>query len=85
MLDEVKIAKIKLVAKTHAIIDDNKLAIETLKNNVKRLEEKRDNEDNIILQRMYNKDIIRNQQHIIDMLKEISEYYEEIEELNKEV
>ena len=85
MLDEVKIAKVKLVAKTHSIIDDNKFIIESLKNKVKKLEEKRDNEDNIILQKMYNRDIIRNQQHIIEMLKEISEYYEEIEELSKEV
>lgn len=85
MLDEVKIAKIKLISKTHSIIDDNKFIIESLKNKVKKLEEKRDSENNIILQKMYNKDIIRNQQHIIDMLNEISEYYEEIEELNKEV
>lgn len=85
MLDEVKIAKVKLVAKTHSIIDDNKFIIESLKNKVKKLEEKRDNEENIILQKMYNRDIIRNQQHIIEMLKEISEYYQEIEELSKEV
>ena len=85
MLDEVKIAKIKLVAKTHSIIDDNKFIIESLKNKVKKLEEKRDNEENVIIKRMYNRDIIRNQQHIIDMLNEISEYYEEIEELSKEV